>query len=98
MKRALSRLKCSNLRCSSKAGFWARKPKPSFICSSIFHLYHSLDILKEHEIVAYKALEAMLKYDITSNLKPKAKERTNSHRESLSLEEIGALQSLYSFT
>ena len=32
------------------------KPKATSICPYIFHLYQSLDILREEEIVAYEAL------------------------------------------
>ena len=65
MKKVANRLGCSDSGCSIEVGFWGREPKPTSMCLYIFHLYHSLDTLKRHEILTYKAALTMLKYDIS---------------------------------
>ena len=39
----------------------------------MFHLYHSQELLKVGEIIAYEAGVAMTKYNVTPDLKPQAK-------------------------
>ena len=78
-----------------KLVFGVGKSKPTPLYPYIFHLYHSLHIVRRQEIVAYESAESMLKYDIRSDSKSKAKGEEDRKRESLSVEEIEALQALH---
>lgn len=78
-----------------KLVFGMTKPKPTLLCPYIFHLYHSLDILREEEIIEYQAAaQEMFKYDISLDL-PELEVREVSEHENLDQEEIEALLTLH---
>ena len=46
------------------------KPKPSSLYPFFFHLYYSLELMKDGEMVVYEAAKVMMKYSITLKLEP----------------------------
>ena len=70
------------------------KLKPTPICPYVFHLYHHAETLKLEEKKAYKIGEAIVEHNVDSDPKSESTREEDSERESLSLEEIAALEAL----
>ena len=54
----------------AKLAFKVGNSKPSFICPFVFHLYHTQELLKSGEIIAYEVATDKIKYNVTFHLKP----------------------------